>query len=129
MSILKPEGSIALGAAVAGLTYGVYSFALPNTATMHATTPQDVNIEAGRKKAAWTSAAVVGAVALLARDKTIFILGGTMLVALDWQARHANASHPETGKVVTSTGYTPEELAIPVAEQGVSAYAEQDYGY
>ena len=124
MSILKPEGSLALGAAVAGLAYGVYAFSLPNTATMHATTPHDINIEAGRKKAAWTSAAVVSAVALLARDKTIFILGGTMLIALDWHARHGNAAHPETGKVQTTNGYTPEELAVPVAEQGVSAYGD-----
>ncbi len=124
MSILKPEGSLALGAAVAGLTYGVYQFSLPNTATVHATTPGDINIEAGRKKAAWTSAAVVGAVSLLARDKVIFILGGVMLIALDVHARHGNWAHPETGKVQTTTGYTPEELAVPVAEQGASAYAD-----
>lgn len=122
-SILKPEGSITLGAATAALVYATYQFSLPPTAIMHATSPQDVNIEAGRKKAAWTSAAVVGAVALIARDKTIFVLGGLMLVALDWHARHANAAHPQTGKVMTTAGYAPAEVAVPVDQQG--AYADE----
>jgi hypothetical protein len=118
VSILKPEGSIVLGAATAALVYGVYQISVPTTAQVHATVPGDVNVEAGRKKAVWTSAVFVSAVALMTRDKTIFVLGGLMLIALDWNTRHANASHPETGKVVTDSGYVPAEQAVPVAEQG-----------
>lgn len=118
MSILKPEGSITLGAAVAAMTYGVYSYALPNMSTVQATLPHDTNIEAGRKRAAWTSAVVVSAVSLLARDKTVFILGGLMVVALDWHARHANGVHPETGKLVDATpqAYQPAQVSTSAPE-------------
>jgi hypothetical protein len=111
MSVLKPEGSLTLGVATAAMVYGVYSFSLPNTATVQATDPNDQNIEAARKKAAWTSAAVVGAVALMTRDKTIFVLGGVMLIALDWHARHANAVSPDTGQLVDTSGYQPAQAA------------------
>lgn len=107
-SILKaPESSLTLGVATAALVYGVYTFSTPPTAVIHATKPNDNNIEAGRKKAAWMSAAVVGAIALLTKDKTIFVLGGSMLVMLDWHTRHANAVSPDTGKLVSNTGYEP----------------------
>lgn len=123
MSILKPEGSLTLGIATAAMVYGSYTFALPSGAMMHATPPQDINIEASRKKAAWTSVVLVAAVSLLAKDKTIFVLGGLAVIALDAHARVANASSPDTGKVVTSTGYVPAKTAVPVSEQGSEAYA------
>lgn len=122
---LKPEGSLTLGLATAGLTYGIYSISVPNTATMHATQAGDINIEAGRKKAAWTSVLLVSAVSLMARDKTIFTLGGLMIIALDWHARHANAVSPETGRLVSDLGYHPAQDAPAPA-----AHTEQDYsGY
>lgn len=107
MSILKPEGSMTLGLATAALVYGVYSFSLPSTAVMHASDPHDRNIDAGRKKAAWTSVIAVAGISLITKDKNIFILGGAMVAALDWHARLANASHPETGELVSNTGYEP----------------------
>lgn len=106
-SILKPEGSITLGVATAALVYGVYTFSTPPTAVVHATQANDDNIDRGRKKAAWFSAAVVSGIALLTRDKTIFVLGGLMLIGLDWHTRHANAVSPETGQVVSNDGYAP----------------------
>lgn len=123
MSILKPEGSVTLGAATAALVYGTYAVSLPNTAQMHATTPHDVNIEAARKKAAWTAAAVVSAIALITRDKTVFVLGGVVLIAMDWHARHANVSSPTTGKMVTTSGY-----ASAGDQQGTQAvYTDASY--
>lgn len=113
MSILKPEGSITLGAATAAMVYGLYNYSTPNLSTVSATLPHDQAIESGRKRAAWTSAAVVGAVALMTRDKTVFVLGGLMVVALDFHARHANSVHPETGKMVLATpqAYEPAQVA------------------
>jgi hypothetical protein len=104
-SILKPEGSIALGLATGIMVYAVYDRSLPDAATMHATTANDINIEAGRKKATITSAGVLGAVTLLTRDVNVFILGGVVLFALDFHARHANASNKDTGLLVSDTGY------------------------
>jgi hypothetical protein len=108
MSVLKPEGSLTLGVATAAMVFGTYSLSLPSTATVSATAPNDSNLESSRKKAALISSIVVAGVALIARDKTIFVLGGTVLIALDWHARHAIMAHPETGEVVNpTTAYTP----------------------
>jgi hypothetical protein len=105
-SILKPDGSIAIGIATGVLVYAVYDRSLPSAATMHATDASDPNIEAGRKKAAWTSAGVLSAITLLTKDVNVFILGAVVLFALDMNARHANASNPDTQELVSQVpGY------------------------
>lgn len=98
--VLKPEGSIVAGIAVMGIVYAVYSHALPSQAEIHATDPHDKNVESGRKKAIITSAAIIGGISLVAKDTRIFILGSFTAVALDFQARHANAVSPSTGQLV-----------------------------
>jgi hypothetical protein len=116
MSIFKPEGSVVAGAAVAALVYATYSQSVPNASVVHATQAHDTNIESGRKKAAWTSAAVVGGVSLIARDPTIFVLGGLVLIALDFHARHANATDPATGDLVSTQGYQPAHSPVQLTE-------------
>lgn len=106
-SILKPDGSIAIGiATVIGVAF-IYDRALPDGATMHATDANDINIEAGRKKATWTAAGVLSLITLLTKDLNVFILGGVTIAALDFHARHANASNPQTGNLVSDQGYAP----------------------
>jgi len=87
------------------MVYAIYDRSLPDSATMHATGANDINIEAGRKKATITSAGVLAAITLLTKDVNVFILGGAVLFALDFHARHANASNPDTGALVSDTGY------------------------
>lgn len=125
MSVLKPEGSLMLGTAVAAMAYGVYNFSVPNTAVITSTLPHDASIESARKKAAWASAAVVGAISVLAKDKTVFILGGLVVVILDWHTRHANAVHPETGKVVAAATADYQDVAArtDASDQGGTSAA------
>jgi hypothetical protein len=104
-SIFKPEGSIISAIATGILVVAIYDHSLPDAATMHATDANDTNIEAGRKKATLTSAAALSAITLLTKDVNIFILGGVVLFALDFHARHANASNPVTGALVSDQGY------------------------
>lgn len=104
-SILKPDGSIALGLATGILVYAVYDHSLPDTATIHATDAGDINVEAARKKAAWASAGVLSAVTLLTKDVNVLVLGAVVLFALDMHTRHANASNPVTGQLVSDQGY------------------------
>lgn len=106
-SILKPDGSVAIGIATGVLVWAIYTQSLPDAATMHATDANDINIESGRKKATITSAAVLSGITLLTKDVNVFILGGVVLFALDFHARHANASNPATGTLVADTGYAP----------------------
>lgn len=107
-SVFKPEGSIIAGIATGALVWGIYAKDLPDTATVHATDPGDVNIDLARKKATRTAAAAVAAVSLLSRDVNVFVLGASFLFILDFNARHANASNPQTGELVTQGyGYGP----------------------
>ena len=106
-SILEPNGSIIVGLATAIAMYAVYDRSLPDAATMHATDAGDINIEAGRKKATITAAGVLSMVTLLTKDVNVFILGGVTLFALDFHARHANATNPVTGSLVSDAGYAP----------------------
>ena len=123
-SILKPEGSIVAGIATGALVYGVYQMNLGNLASVHATSAGDGNARAGRKKAAIEAVAAVAAISLLTKDVNIFILGGGIVVLLDWHARHAVESHPETGMLADNSGYVPAEQAVPMDEQATSV----DYG-
>jgi hypothetical protein len=84
--------------------YAIYDKELPDMATIHATNAGDINIEQARKKATWTSAGVLSAITLLTKDVNVFILGAAVLFALDMHTRHANASNPQTGELVTQ-GY------------------------
>jgi hypothetical protein len=111
-SILKPDGSIVIGLATGITMYAIYDRSLPDAATMHATDANDINIEAGRKKATLTAAGVLGAVTLLTKDVNVFILGGVVLFALDFHTRHANASNPATGQLVSDQGYAPGLRAV-----------------
>jgi len=104
-SILKPEGSIGVGIGTMVMMWAVYDRALPDAATMHATSANDINIEAGRKKATYTAAGLLGAITFLTRDVNVFILGGVTLFALDFHARHANAASPATGQLVSDQSY------------------------
>lgn len=122
MSILKPEGSLTVGLAVGAMAYGIYNFSLPTGAMMNATQPQSLDIESARRKAAWSSVTIVSFVSLMAKDKTIFILGGMVIVALDIHARLANASAPGIGKVVSNLGYAPAREAVNDAAQAAEAY-------
>lgn len=107
-SILKPEGSVAMGIATMVFVYAVYDHSLPDMATIHATDPGDVNIEQARKKAAWEAAGAVAALALLTRDVNVFVLGAVSVFAFDMHVRHANASNNVTGQLVSQGyGYAP----------------------
>jgi hypothetical protein len=95
---LKPEMSLGVGLATAAVVYGVYQNATPTIADIRAGAPGDEVIDGTRKMAAWTAAAVVAGISLIARDPTVFIVGGTMVVAVDWWHRHANEYNPDTGR-------------------------------
>ena len=128
-SILKPEGSIMGGIATGALAYGIYNMNMGNLATIHATPAGDGNARATRKKAAIESVAAVAAISLLAKDVNIFILGGGIVVLLDWHARHAVESHPDTGQLADNSGYVPAEQAVPMAEQAAPMESEDVYAY
>ena len=95
----KPEVSIGLGLATAALVYSIYGRGLPTHADTRVGKPGDETIEAARKQNAWLAAGTVAGISLIAKDPTIFIVGGTMVIALDWLTRTNNWTNPLSGRV------------------------------
>jgi len=118
----NPEVSLSLGIATAALVYGIYGRALPNLADVRSAVEQNEDVASAERNAAWTSAAMVAAVSLIARDGTIFILGGTMIISMSWWNRHANEVIPELGRAVP--GFTREADQVAPESMGAS----EDYG-
>jgi len=117
-SLLKtPQASIGMALATSGLVYGLYTLNIPSLAGVHATKANDINIQAGRKKAAITAGVAVVGVSAISRDINVFIVAGALLIVLDASCRHANASSPKTGQLVSPDGgpAVTGVSAVPVA--------------
>lgn len=115
----RPEVSLSLGIATAALVYGIYGRALPNLADIRVAKESNADVDAAERNAAWTSTAMVAGISLIARDGTIFILGGSMIIAMSWWNRHANQVIPELGKAVpgmTREAEQPNEQTMAAAE-------------
>jgi predicted NBD/HSP70 family sugar kinase len=116
---MKAEVSVIAGLSVASIVYAVYSNMTPNIADIRVAKPSDPDVDATRKAAAWTSAAIVAGVSLVAKDGTIFVIGGAMVIAMDWFHRHADQVTPLTGRATA-----PD--TVPVETQATD---EAAYGY
>lgn len=128
MAILKPPESITVGLAEAAAIYVIYQSALPNHADIRSAPAHNTDIEAARKKAAWTSAAVLGFVYLISRDLNSFLLGGLALAGIDYLTKHANGTNPQTGKLATAPGSSVQQPPdAAVAGDNSTAYPMADY--
>lgn len=107
---LKPEISLGVGLATATVVYGIYMNALPPVVDLRATPANDDQVASTEKAAAWTAAAVVAGISLIAKDATVFIIGGGMIVALSWWNKHANMVNPEFGLAVPKGDMLPEQF-------------------
>lgn len=123
MAGLKPEVSLPVGLAVAAVVYGIYSNMTPTIAEIRHADAQDANIAASRKAAAWTSAAVVAGISLMAKDPTIFIVGSFSVVAIDFLTRHANEVNPATGTASVRAAKDAAVSAGYVVPEGAGDFA------
>lgn len=97
---LRAEVSLPIALATGAVVYGIFQTHMPPVAEQRVTMPGNQHLSASNKTATWTAAAVVAGISLLAADPAIFIVGGAMVAVLNFTSRHANAVHPQTGKVV-----------------------------
>jgi|ERR1035441_7890323 hypothetical protein len=97
---LKPEVSLPIALGTAAVVWGVYSHFMPPVADVKAADPNNKVMDSTRREATFIAAGVVGGISLITKDPSIFIVGGAMVVALDFAHRHANVSHPVTGQLV-----------------------------
>lgn len=126
MPVRKPEISLGLGLATATVAYTIYSRGMPSLVDQRVGKPGDEHLESVRKQNAWLAAATVGAISLLAKDATIFIIGGTTVVALDWMTRVNTWTNPLSGRVDVNpfTVEKPGVQAMPVSESASESYLQ-----
>jgi hypothetical protein len=87
---MKPEAEVSIGLATAVFAYGAYQMALPSTADIRSLEPNNRDIQASERTAAWVAAGGVALVSLMLKSPTIFTIGGLSVIASSWMARHAD---------------------------------------
>jgi|SRR6185437_93241 len=123
-SILKPEGSTVAGLATIGTVFAVYQLNAGPVVQAAASDPNHPALENSRKKAGYTSFALVAALGLITRDANIIILGGGTIIAMELSYRHAIMAHPQSMTMQNpspATAYEPAENVIPMYQQGETA--------
>lgn len=121
---LSGENSIIMAAAAAALVVGIYSAKLGPVADAHATAENDGNMLASVKKAGYTSTVTVAALALLAQDPNIVIIGGLAIILEELNYRHAIMANPSNGKIqVTQASYLPAGSPEPVGSTALGTYS------
>jgi hypothetical protein len=105
---LSGENSIIASMATVALVVGIYNGNVGPVTDTHATDAGDINIGKGIRKAGWQALAAVAAIALLARDPNIVILGAAAVIVEELCYRHAHMSNPATGALdITPAAYQP----------------------
>lgn len=123
---LKPEVSLSVALATGTLVYAIYSNATPTLADIRTVDQYNGDMAASRKGATWTAAAAVAGISLVSKDPGPFVVGGAMVIALDWFHRHADAVNPLTGKA-SPVDLTMSDVTPAVTQQdNPSAYGYAD---
>jgi len=100
MALLDRKTSLAVGLATVAVVYGIYQIHMPTLVDARAADPGDANLSGSERSAAWTATAAVAGISLLAKDPTVFILGGSTVIALSWLHKHANMLDTQIGSAV-----------------------------
>lgn len=130
-SVLKPEGSVISGIAVAGSVFSMYAMAMGPLSAVHMTEPNHPSLEASRKKAGYSSFIFVSALTILTRDGNVGILGFASIIAVDLVFRHGIMSDGVTGEMQapSPTKYVPAENVVPMPQRGEQYASDGTYGY
>lgn len=132
-SMLKPEGSVMAGIAVAGTVYAIYNLNAGSVAQVHMTEANHPALEASRKKAGYTAFVLVSALLLITRDGNVGTLGYASIIAMEVAYRHGIMVDPASGimQAVSPNKYMPAENVVPLPTQGQAAtdYADGSAGY
>lgn len=96
---LKPEVGLGVAAATVAAVYAIFQVETPAMADIHAAPAHNPFVSRSVTSAGWSAAAVVAGISLLAKDPTIFVVGGAAAAFLTWRAKHAVMTDPGTGQV------------------------------
>lgn len=121
---LKPEASLGMALATGTIVYAVHQNMTPSVADIRSLDKNNGDVQSAERTATWTSAAIVAGVSLLAKDATIFIVGGAITIALAWTTRHADQVDTVTKRASTSinplaqVGTSPSNTTQMTVEEG-----------
>jgi hypothetical protein len=105
-----------LGVLVGIVDVEIWRHFVPSVSDIRTAQPFNPDIETAERTALLVGAVFTLMVAGFARSAEVFAVGGLVLVALDYATKHANAVHPDTGKMAsvmpTATGIS-ESYPIP----------------
>lgn len=96
---LKPEFSIPVALGTGGIAIAVYQRNLPPGVDLRMVdpdSPEFVDAEAARKVSLFTSVGILSGISLIAKDANIFIVGGLVVLAIDWATRQQIFVNPVT---------------------------------
>jgi hypothetical protein len=114
---LQSESSVAIGLAAGGIAFTVFNMSLPPLTDVRSADPENGDVFAAERTATWVAAGIVTGIALITSDATVFIIGGSVVVALAWLYRHANEVNPVSGMAGAET------------DAGMLTMEPQDEGY
>ena len=118
ISKLTPESSVLVGALTAIGVLAIYNHAVPNLTDLRSAPPHDDTIEQERKQAAIEGVVLLVGISLISRDLGPYVIGGAVLVGMDYLIKHANAVNPGTNKLDTTQA--PQSLySLPSYEETV----------
>jgi hypothetical protein len=120
----RAEISIPAALATGTLVYTIYNRGLPPAVDMRAAKVGDATVESVRKQNAWMAAATVAGISLIAKDATVFIVGGAMVVLLDWMTRANIWTNAQSGRV---EGLGVARAATPRARGNVTSMGGREY--
>ena len=120
LSKLTPETSVLVGALTAIGVIAIEQHAVPNLTDLGASQAHDETVESARKKAAIQATILVVGVSLIARDLGVYVIGGLVLVGMDYLVKHQNGVNPATNKLDNASA--PASLyAMPSYEETADA--------
>jgi len=87
---IKPSDELIVGATSIALVLAIFGQNTPNLADVRADRVNNVNTHKSTKLAAITATGVVGALSLLAKSPTVFVIGGVAILFETWKLHFAN---------------------------------------
>lgn len=122
-SILKPSESTLTGLAEIGVVYSLYNLNVGSSSQAQATDANHPALEASRKKAGYTSLALVAGLFLITKDANAFILGCGTIIAMELSYRHAIMADPISNIMQNpnpAAAYEPAQNVVTFPYQGAT---------
>lgn len=123
-SILDPKASTMAAIATAGTVFAIYQLNVGSVSQAAATRSNNTALENSRKKAGYTSLAIVGALTLITKDANIGILGAGSIIAMELAYRHGIMADNQSMIMQNpspTTAYMPAQESVPLPYQGETA--------